>query len=270
MPRIHKKSDLPERKVHLLLVGYKSKKEDVENLNSLLEQLPESVGYSIYVNSYSNLSTEKALLRNADNYILDEDNKGYGAAINALFCHTLETNRYVVAMNIDIGWRSNIFQQMIQFMDENEDVGLLVPQIVDINGNRVHLCKLNPTVLALFSRRWIPKVMKPKLLRDYEDQYVMLHNDYNKIFESTYLSGCFMFFRRTAFEMVKGFDEHYFLYLEDADITRAISLDWKTVHYPFATVVHRWGRGNYIKKRLAIINILSAIYYFYKWGIKIW
>ena len=122
----------------------------------------------------------------------------------------------------------------------------------------------------MLSRRFIPEVMKPAWLQKYDNWYIMNHQNYSHIFESEYLSGCCMVFRTSAFIDIGGFDERYFLYLEDADITRMLSKKGLCVYYPHASVTHLWGRGNYKRLSLMWVNIISAWKYFCKWGWKLW
>ena len=119
------------------------------------------------------------------------------------------------------------------------------------------LCKRHPTLLGLCSR-CLPDRFKPAWLKRYDRWYVMADQDYEEVFEVPYLSGCCMLVRSDAFRRVGGFDERYFLYLEDADITRSLAHDGKCVHLPVAAVVHNWGRGNYQNLRLMLVNIISA------------
>jgi len=73
----------------------------------------------------------------------------------------------------------------------------------------------------------------------------------------------------SSFREVGGFDERYFLYLEDADITRTLSMCGKTIYTPHLTVIHGWGRGPYKSIYLAIINLYSFILYSLKWGFRL-
>ncbi len=94
--------------------------------------------------------------------------------------------------------------------------------------------------------------------------------DYNRVFEVPYLSGCCMLFNSSSFVKVGGFDEKYFLYLEDADLTRELTHEGRCIHLPIASVVHAWGRGNYRNIFLTLVNLASAWHYFCKWGWVIW
>ena len=79
-----------------------------------------------------------------------------------------------------------------------------------------------------------------------------------------------MLIRSDAFCRSGGFDERYFLYLEDADLTRTLSRYGRCVHLPVASVIHAWGRGNYGNLRLMAVNLSSAWLYFRKWGWSLW
>ena len=98
----------------------------------------------------------------------------------------------------------------------------------------------------------------------------MADQNYEEVFEAPYLSGCCMLIRSEAFRRAGGFDERYFLYLEDADLTRSLARDGRCVHLPVAAVVHNWGRGNYRNLWLMAVNLASAWHYFCKWGWALW
>ena len=77
----------------------------------------------------------------------------------------------------------NTFETILEWLSFNNDVNLLVPKITSTHGEVQKLCKRNPTVLAMFSRRFIPAWLKPDWLRRYDEWYTMSEYDYNKIFD---------------------------------------------------------------------------------------
>lgn len=79
-----------------------------------------------------------------------------------------------------------------------------------------------------------------------------------------------MLLRTEDFLKVGCFDERYFLYLEDADLTRSLAQQGRCVHLPLAAIMHGWGRGNYRSWRLMLVNMVSAWRYFRKWGLSLW
>ena len=98
----------------------------------------------------------------------------------------------------------------------------------------------------------------------------MADSSYDDQFDVPYLSGCCMVMQSKPFLQIGGFDERYFLYLEDADLTREMSSWGRCQHFSAASVVHSWGRGNYKSLRLMVVNVQSAWRYFCKWGWAFW
>ena len=80
------------------------------------------------------------------------------------------------------------------------------------------------------------------------------------------LSGCFMFIRTKVLREVGLFDERFFMYMEDVDLSRRIHRRFRTVYYPAAAVYHEYEKGSYKSATLLAHHLLSAIKYFNKWG----
>jgi GT2 family glycosyltransferase len=99
------------------------------------------------------------------------------------------------------------------------------------------------------------------------DKYVFKNYDYNDfIYDVPYLSGCFMFFRVCTLKKVGLFDENFFMYLEDADITRRFLKFSRTVYFPHATAYHYYEGLTHKKLKFKWITVKSAFTYFNKWG----
>ena len=90
--------------------------------------------------------------------------------------------------------------------------------------------------------------------------------DYNKEMEVPYLSGCFMFLRTEALKKAGLFDERFFMYPEDIDLTRRIHMRYKTKYYPKVSIVHAHEKGSYKNISLFYIHLKNMIKYFNKWG----
>jgi GT2 family glycosyltransferase len=151
-------------------------------------------------------------------------------------------------------------------MNENNNFGHLMPRILFPNNEIQYLCKTNPTFFDLFVRGFFPDFLKA-VFQKRIDKYTYKNNDYNKpIFNVPYLSGCFMFFRVSTLKKVGLFDEHIFMYLEDADITRRLLEVSDNVYFPNSTVYHYYAGLTHKEIKYKIITIKSALYYFNKWG----
>jgi GT2 family glycosyltransferase len=76
-----------------------------------------------------------------------------------------------------------------------------------------------------------------------------------------------MLFKTTDLQTLKGFDERFFLYMEDADICRRIYKSGKKIlFYPKVEIIHQHQQGSSKSIKLFIIHASSAIKYFLKWG----
>jgi GT2 family glycosyltransferase len=259
-----------ERQLLLLFVAYHPSQRQVEQLQGCLAALPPQVGYAVVVNDHHPGEPVEQLAAGADGFLTNRDNPGYGRAVNRLVAHLGQLPPYIGVLNTDLSWPHDTFERLLGWLQQHPEVSLAVPQILDEAGSPQKLCKHNPTVLGLFSRRFLPDWLKPHWLKRYDRWYVMADQNYQEMFEAPYLSGCCMLIRSEAFCYVGGFDERYFLYLEDADLTRSLACNGRCVHLPMAAVVHGWGRGNYRNLGLMAVNFNSAWNYFRKWGWALW
>lgn len=196
-------------------------------------------------------------------YIFNPSNPGFGAAHNIAIQKYNLDSKYHLVLNPDVYFDSGVLESLIEYMDLNTNVGHVMPKVLYPNGNIQYLCKQLPTPMDLIFRRFIPfKSIK----ESNNNQYELRFTGYNKIMEVPYLSGCFMFFRSSVIQDIGGFDERYFMYPEDVDITRRINEKYKTMFYPIVHIYHEFGKGSYSSFKLLWIHITSMIKYFNKWG----
>ena len=254
----------------LIFVAYHPSVTEIDNLINCLEKLRSDIAFAIAVNDFIPNEPVSRLFDRSVFVDLNIDNPGYGTAVNRIIAKIPDLPTYICVLNTDLSWESGVFESMLDWINLNPDVHLMVPKIIDTDGVTQYLCKHNPTILALFSRRFVPNILKPTWLKRYDSWYCMRSYDYNSLFDVSYLSGCCMFLRSSTFKQVNGFDDQYFLYLEDADLTRMISHYGRCIHFPHVSVRHNWGRGNYKSFKLLVVNIMSGIRYFFKWGIALW
>ena len=95
---------------------------------------------------------------------------------------------------------------------------------------------------------------------------MMLDKDYEKPFDMLVASGCFMFARTKALEKEHGFDQRFFLYFEDNDLSRRIREQGRIVLLPAKSVIHYWNRTSRKSKKVLFIMLRSARKYFFKWS----
>lgn len=198
-------------------------------------------------------------------YIFTGKNRGYGAGHNIAINKSIGFSKYHLILNPDIEFKPETLTGLFQFMEHNTDVGLVMPKVLYKNGDLQYVCKRLPTPVDLFARRFIPGIVKP-LLKNYLNQYEFKNKDYDSMMHVPHITGCFMFIRTKLFPIIGGFDEQFFLYLEDTDLCRRIHENSLTVYYPYEQVTHGFARGSNKNWKLFLIHIDSSIKYFNKWG----
>jgi GT2 family glycosyltransferase len=196
-------------------------------------------------------------------YIFNNCNLGYGEAHNIGLQKAIDTGAdYHVILNPDIYFAGDAIEQLLDYMNANSGVGVAMPMIKYPNGDIQFLCKLQPTPFDLIVRRFFPACIAKKNNIRYE----LKHSGYNKPMDIPCLSGCFMFLRVSILNETGLFDRRFFMYCEDFDFYRRIHARYKTMFYPYATVIHAHQKGSYTNKKLLLNHIKSAIRYFNKWG----
>lgn len=194
---------------------------------------------------------------------IHNENLGYGASHNLAIKEAIEEGSvYHAVLNPDLKFAANVLPVLSDFMDLHEEVGHVMPKIVNEKGETQFLCKLIPTPFDLIFKRFLPRKIAEKLSYKFQLKFA----DYEKEMDVPYLSGCFMFFRTEVLKKVGGFDERFFMYPEDIDITRRIHRNWRTVYYPNIFVQHLHAAESYRNKKMLKIHIQNMCKYFNKWG----
>jgi GT2 family glycosyltransferase len=247
--------------ISLSIVTYNNENIIERTVQSIVSHLENKFNYILYVIDNSSIdNTVQKVESCTGNIVLirNKKNLGFGAAHNIVLDKI--DSKYHIVVNPDITIVNEVINDMYEYMESNKEIGLLTPLVKHPDGRIQYLCKRNPTVTDLFIRLVLPNHFKKR-----QDYFTMKESGYDKPFEVEYATGCFMFFRTEIFKILNGFDEHIFLYLEDADITRRVNQISKTIFFPYNYVVHDWQRGAHKKLKLMWINVKSAMWYFGKW-----
>ncbi len=256
----------PKFKVAASIVTYNNPIDDVMLAATSFSRCKLPVHLTIVDNSpHEHYVQQLPNLVNAD-FIQCGMNKGFGFGHNIGIKKSPPCDYYLV-LNPDIVIPENTIEELVLFMDSHPDIGLISPRILNEDGSVQHLNKRLPTVFDFFARRFLPKFTQNiGFIKRRMDYYVMLDRGYDKIQDVPYITGCFMFFRKSVLDKIGGFDENFFLYLEEADITRRLNQIARSLYYPGVSVIHKWERGSHRNIKLTWVAIKSVIYYFNKWG----
>jgi GT2 family glycosyltransferase len=192
-------------------------------------------------------------------YIYVGNNIGFGKAHN-LVLDKINSDFHLI-LNPDVEFLSNVIPNLIKVLLNESNVSFITPKVLYPNEEIQFVCRKHPTFFDLINRKL--KISKNNIRKnEYQDQ------DLEKPFYPDFIHGCFMLFKTEDFKRLKGFDERYFLYMEDADICRKIDdIGKKKLFYPEIEITHQHQKGSSKSIKLFFYHLSSAFKYFLKWGI---
>lgn len=234
-------------------------KNSPEQLKKLLESIDNST-ITVQLTIYDNSPTaELAALFTRHQYHHAGKNIGFGAAHNQAI-RKLSSDIHII-LNPDIEFESDTIARLINPMLQDPTVIACTPLIHYPDQKLQRLNRLLPSPINLFVRRFLP-ILGKQLDYEYEMQWF----NYDIQLEIPNATGCFLAVRTGILQQEHGFDEQFFMYLEDTDLSRRLLKHGKILFVPDARVIHEFGKASYKNKKLLLIHTLSAIKYFNKWG----
>jgi GT2 family glycosyltransferase len=221
---------------------------------------------NIYIIDNSPTEDLKSLMQLNDKivYIHNPSNPGFGAAHNIAIKKAIEVgSNYHFIVNPDIIFIEDAITPMVKYMLENPDIGMMMPQILNEDGTIQNLPKLLPSPYSIILR----KLKKPNFLYNpFIDKYELRSVTKGTIYNAPVLSGCFTLLNLNAIKEIGMYDDRFFMYFEDWDLSRRMHQKYKTIYYPLVSVIHGYESGANKNSRLFKIFINSAMSYFIKWG----
>lgn len=154
---------------------------------------------------------------------------------------SMVTAPYHLVLNPDVILEPDSLLEGVGFLERYPTAGLLAPAAFDPGGCRQYLCRKYPSVTDLWLRGFVP----PRYRRAFRSR--LAQYELRGICEETIVwnpplvSGCFMLFRRQAWDAVGGFDPRYFLYFEDYDLSLRIRRVAEVVYVPSVRIRHFGG-----------------------------
>jgi N-acetylglucosaminyl-diphospho-decaprenol L-rhamnosyltransferase len=173
--------------------------------------------------------------------IVNRHNRGYAAAVNQAIGELGDRDVLLVNPDVEISDPGAILE-MLRFMRDNPKVGVMGPRLLDSDGTTQSSARPFPNVIAMaghasaagrlrFAKRAAASYLRsPGVEGPARVDWVL---------------GAAMLIRRDAFEAVGGWDERFFLYLEDTDFClRCSGEGWETWYFPSVAMRHLHRRAS--------------------------
>ena len=194
--------------------------------------------------------------------IENEVNRGFAAACNQGEAGSKAD--YLLFLNPDTHLNEDSLAKPLIFMEEdfNRHIGIAGIQLLDRDGEIARTCARFPTPGRFFSKMLGLDRVFPHAF----PSHVMSEWDHQESREVDHVMGAFFLIRRSIFEKLGGFDEQFFVYLEDLDFSfRACQAGWRSFYFTRAKARHRGGGTSEKVKALRLFySLQSRILYGYK------
>ena len=150
--------------------------------------------------------------------------------------------KYILLLNPDTEIVGDALQVMVSYLDENEDVGVVGPQLRYPDSSVQSSRRRFPTfATAIWESTWLEPWAPERLL----DHYYVLDRPDDTASDVDWVVGACMLTRRKVVEQVGLLDEDYFMYSEELDWCRRIkAAGWRVVYLPAAKVIHHEGKSS--------------------------
>lgn len=244
----------------IALVTWNSEDEIAECMNTLFHETAKIPGLKLETVVVDNNSTDRTVqvlesfLRVTDQnivFIKNDDNLGFTKACNQAI-HA-STGDYIFILNPDTEILDTAISGMMKYLDENEGVGVVAPQLLDFHRQIQFSCRTFPTYWDMFSEMLMLATIFPK--SELFSRWKMRYFDHNSLREVDQPMGAALLLKRKVLEAVGGLDERFIMFYNDVDFCKRISdAGFKLVFYPDAKVKHMQGISVY-KDRSGMIKI---------------
>lgn len=244
------------------IVTYNSA-DDVAQLLDSLFAATKGVDLSVYVADNASADNTREVI--ASRYpqvtlLAMEENLGFGAAHNRILKEVTSDAHAMV--NPDIVFEEDALTALCAYLQEHDDAVLVTPQIRNIDGTPQAVPRVLPKRRYMFAGQL---ERFGGVFRRWRDEYTRRTETLEVPTDIESCTGCFMMVRTAVLKDVGGFDERFFMYLEDADLSRRLAKHGRLVLLPQVSVVHRWEKASGKSLAFLKIHLRSMRLYFAKW-----
>ncbi len=228
----------------VIIISYNTSSLTKKAINAIQKSLTVTpdIDYEIIVvdNASSDDSTAVLSEMNDIQLIKNSENLGFGAANNIGIKQAQGED--ILLLNSDVIADSVNFRHLLSYMKENKNVGELTVRVELSNG------KIDPASHRGFPTIWRSFCYYTKLEKIFGKipfvnrlcgGYHLTYMDISQTHEIDSPTAAFLLTRKKILDDINGFDETFFMYGEDLDLSYRIKeKGYTVVYHPVATVLH--------------------------------
>ncbi len=190
------------------------------------------------------------------NLVWNDGNTGYSKACNQAALNA--TGEVLFFMNSDVSLSPSTVREVLAYLDARPEVGIVGPRVLNSDGSLQYSCREFPSIKDAFFHAFLGLFSAGNASTE---RYRKMGWAHDEEMEVDWVSGCFMAVRREVFDALGGFDEGYFMYVEDVDICwRAARSGWVVGYLPRGDVFHHIGMSSQaVPTRMVLHHHLSML-----------
>lgn len=184
--------------------------------------------------------------------IENKENVGFSKANNQ--AAAVSKGEYICILNPDTAVQKDTFIKVIAFAKKNPDFGAVGVKYIDGTGNFLPESKRNLPTLMVSLNKMLGITSKKK-------SYYANHIGEDETGKAAVLAGAFMLMKKSRYDEVGGFDEDYFMYGEDIDLSyKLIKSGYSNYYFGETAILHYKGEsttkdGTYLKRFYGAMRI---------------
>jgi GT2 family glycosyltransferase len=191
--------------------------------------------------------------------IENQENKGFAAANNQGI--EKSSGEYVLLLNPDTIVHPNSLDILVQFLDDNPDVGSCGPKLLNDDGSAQASVRRFPTFRGVLYSHTVCRLLG--LFRSQYRKWKMKDFGYDNQADVDQIMGAAMMVRRSIIVQIGQLDSDFFMYYEEVDwCYRIKQAGWRIVFLPEAVITHTGGRSSAQAplKRIMMLTSLMAFF----------
>ena len=192
------------------------------------------------------------------------ENVGFGRGHNSVLKNLHSDVHFI--LNPDILLEQDTLEPLARWLLDTPGAVMATPQLYFPDGRIQHLPRRKPTPWLLLARQLAPRF--GGVFEKADRHYTMQDEDLSAPRPIQFCTGSFAAVRTDVFRAVGGFDEDYFMYVEDADLTQKMLQKGTAWLVPQFRAIHAWHRAPMRDAGKFKMQLVSMGRYFKKWGTR--
>lgn len=239
-------------KLSVVILNWNRYKDTKECLESISKVAVEGFDLEIVVvdNGSTDGSQEKILkilgsINKKRGFVCEliklDENKGFSAGNNCGIKHALSTGSdYILILNNDTEVEKNLFVKLLNFFEKNKKIAVASPKIYFAKGFEYDKKRYKKKDLGKVIWYAGGEIDWDNIYGKNRGVDMVDRNIFKKTEPTDFATGACMMIRSSVLRKLKGFDEMYYMYLEDVDFcVRARKKGWGVYYYPKTYIYHK-------------------------------